>query len=185
MSNMTQQTAEAIQHAEPRQSSEAPIASGDMNAVRPVPRITVQAFCQTENIAQVLEMASKDRRMAKAHVKVHMGGISAAVDFYSGAPTPNLIVVESKLIGEELLTDLGRLAEVCDGETKVVVIGHQNDITMYRELIANGVSEYLVAPVSMADFMQAVSEIFVSPENGPIGKVLAFIGAKGGVGSST
>ncbi|MEM7464409.1 MAG: CtpF protein, partial [Pseudomonadota bacterium] len=107
MSNMTQQTAEAIQHAEPRQSNEAPIASGDMNAVRPVPRITVQAFCQTENIAQVLDMASKDRRMSKAHVKVHMGGIQAAVDFYSGAPTPNLIIVESKLTGEELLTDLG------------------------------------------------------------------------------
>lgn len=182
---MTQQTAEAIQHAEPRQSDEAPIASGDMNAVRPVPRITVQAFCQTENVAQVLDLASKDRRMAKAHVKVHMGGVSAAVEFYASAPTPNLIVVESKLTNEELLADLGRLAEVCDGETKVVVIGHYNDITMYRELIANGVSEYLVAPISMANFMQAVSEIFVNPETGPIGKVLAFIGAKGGVGSST
>jgi pilus assembly protein CpaE len=185
MADMTQQLAEETQYAVPRKSQEPAIEPGDMKLVRPVPRITVQAFCETSNIAQTLDMAAKDRRMSKAHVKVHTGGISAAVEFYSGAPTPNLIVVESKLTGTELLADLGRLAEVCDGETKVVVIGHRNDISMYRELIANGVSEYLVAPVSMADFMLAVSEIFVNPEAGPIGKVLAFIGAKGGVGSST
>jgi len=67
----------------------------------------------------------------------------------------------------------------------VIVIGHFNDILMYRELIANGISEYLVAPVSMADIMLAISNIFTSEENGPLGKMIGFIGAKGGAGSST
>ena len=40
------------------------------------------------------------------------------------------------------------LAEVCDPGTKVVVIGHVNDVPLYRELIRRGVSEYLVAPVA-------------------------------------
>ena len=30
--------------------------------------------------------------MAKAHLKVHMGGIATAIEFYQSAPTPNLIM---------------------------------------------------------------------------------------------
>lgn len=165
--------------------SDVEVSKGNLKDVRPVPRITIQAFSETEIVAQTLDMTSKDRRMARAHVKVLMGGIPAAVDFYGSAPTPNLVIVESKLIGDELMASLGRLAEVCDPETKVVVIGHVNDIFLYRELISNGVSDYLVAPVSMADLMLAVSEIFVNPDKEPLGKIIAFMGAKGGVGSST
>ena len=130
-------------------STASDVTKGDMKALRPVPRISIQAFCETEIVAQTLEMTSKDRRMARAHVKVLMGGVPAAVEFYATAPTPNLVIVESRLVGDELMANLGRLAEVCDAETKVVVIGHFNDIIAYRELINNGVSDYLVAPVSM------------------------------------
>lgn len=161
------------------------VESGDLNAIRPVPRITVQAFCETDIVAQTIEMTSRDRRMNRAQVKVLMGGIPAAVDFYQSAPTPNLIVLETRMAGKELLAGLGRLAEVCDIDTKVIVIGHQNDIAVYRELVSNGVSDYLVAPIAMADLMSAISDIFVNPENGPLGRLVAFIGAKGGVGSST
>ncbi len=67
----------------------------------------------------------------------------------------------------------------------MIVIGHFNDILMYRELISNGISEYLVAPVSMADIMLAISNIFTNEENGPLGRMIAFVGSKGGAGSST
>jgi len=165
--------------------SAATVEPGEINEIRPIPRVTIQAFCESEAVAQTLEACARDRRMSRAHVKVHMGGIPAAVEFYGSAPTPNLIVVESKLAGHQIIAALTRLAEVCDSETKVVVIGHSNDISLYRELIGSGVSDYLVGPISMADFMTAVSEIFVNPEAGPLGKVIAFIGAKGGCGSST
>lgn len=161
------------------------VENGSLADIRPIPRVTIQAFCETEIVAQTLEACARDRRTARAHFKVHMGGIPAAVEFYSSAPTPNLIAVESRLVGNELIAALSSLAEVCDGETRVVVIGHNNDISLYRELIASGVSEYLVSPISMADFLGAVSKIFVNPEGAPIGKVIAFIGAKGGSGSST
>ncbi|TIU23276.1 MAG: CtpF protein, partial [Mesorhizobium sp.] len=48
-----------------------------------------------------------------------------------------------------------------------------------------GISEYVIAPVSMADIVSVISTIFVDPEAEPIGRSIAFIGAKGGVGSST
>jgi pilus assembly protein CpaE len=156
-----------------------------MQALRPIPRISVQAFCETEGVAGPIERAGEDRRMAKAHLKVHMGGIPTAIEFYQSAPTPNLIVLESRAEPKELLAQLGRLAEHCDPTTKVVVIGHYNDVGLYRELIRSGISEYVIAPISMVDIVSVISTIFVDPEAEPIGRSIAFVGAKGGVGSST
>ena len=156
-----------------------------MQALRPVPRISIQAFCETESVANPIERAGDDRRMSKAHLKVHMGGVATAIEFYQSAPTPNLIILESRREPRELLESLGQLAEYCDPSTKVVVIGHYNDVWLYRELTRSGISEYVVAPISMADIVGVIAGIFVDPEAEPIGKAVAFIGAKGGVGSST
>jgi len=158
---------------------------GAMEALRPLPRISIQAFCETEGVARPIERAGEDRRMAKTHLKVHMGGLETAVEFYRTAPTPNLILLESRREPREMLDSLRGLAEVCDPTTKVVVIGHYNDIWLYRELIRSGISEYVVAPISMADILSVISNIFVNPEAEPLGRTIAFVGAKGGVGSST
>ena len=77
-----------------------------MQALRPVPRISIQAFCETEGVANPIERAGEDRRMAKAHLKVHMGGIATAIEFYQSAPTPNLIILESRREPRELLESL-------------------------------------------------------------------------------
>lgn len=153
--------------------------------VRPVPRISVQAFCETQPIATMIERMSEDRRMSKAQTRVYMGGINAAIEFYQSAPTPNLIFLEVTCGPEELMARLNDLAEVCDPSSRVVIIGHQNDVTLYRELIRSGISEYMVAPVGIADMMNTISSLFVDPEAEPLGRSVAFIGAKGGVGAST
>ena len=169
--------------ARPDDASDRDIAA--LAELRPVPRISIQAFCETESVAGPIERAAVDRRMAKAHLKVHMGGIATATEFYHQAQTPNLIIVESREEPKQLIASLTQLAEVCDPSSKVVVIGHYNDVWLYRELIRFGISEYIVAPISMADILAVISSIFVDPEAEPIGKSIAFIGAKGGVGSST
>lgn len=156
-----------------------------MQALRPVPRISIQAFCETESIASPIERAGEDRRMAKTHLKVHMGGIATAIDYYKSAPTPNLIVLETRSEPKQLIEQLRQLAEHCDPGTKVIVVGHYNDIWLYRELIRSGISEYVVAPVSMADIVGVVAAIFTDPDAEPIGRSIAFVGAKGGAGSST
>ncbi len=177
--------AEELPEFVPEDGATEPVIQGKIEDVRQVPRITVQAFCESDSVARTIEMASEDRRMAKAHIKVHAGGITAAIELYETAPTPNLIITETKLTGEELLTELERLANVCDPDTKVIVIGHLNDVQLYRTLVSRGVSEYLVSPVSMADTMSAIGNIFIDPESGPLGRMVAFIAAKGGAGSST
>ncbi|MBI1620917.1 AAA family ATPase [Aquamicrobium zhengzhouense] len=156
-----------------------------LNDLRLIPRISIQAFCETEAVASPLERAALDRRMAKAHLKVHMGGIATAIEFYQQAQTPNLIIVESREEPKQLIASLGQLAEVCDASTRVIVIGHYNDVWLYRELIRFGISEYVVAPVTLVDILSVISGIFVGPDAEPLGKTIAFVGAKGGAGSST
>jgi pilus assembly protein CpaE len=156
-----------------------------LQRARPIPRISIQAFCENNNMANVVQTASEDRRLSKAHVSVHMGGATAAVQHYQESPTPNLIVVESSLPRQQLLGELDRLAECCDPGTKVIVTGHVNDVILYRELLKRGVSEYLVAPITAPQLMESLSNLYNDPESDPVGHVYSFIGAKGGVGSST
>ena len=131
--------------------------------IDPVPRVSIQAFCESPDIAAVVSAAISDRRMAKAHVKQNMGGAPAAVEAYKSAPTPNVIVLEAPANRDALLALLEELAEYCDAGTKVVVLGKLNDIVLYRQLIARGVSEYLVAPFGVVDFIQAISQLFSVP----------------------
>ncbi len=163
--------------------------SGDgtssMEKARPIPRISIQAFCDDQHTAEVLQYAAEDRRLSKAHVSVHMGGIAAAIAHYVDSPTPNLIIVDSSLRGQQLISELDALAESCDPGTKVVVIGRHNDVLLYRELLKRGVSEYLVTPIEPLQLMESISNLYNNPDTDPVGHVFAFIGAKGGVGSST
>ena len=153
--------------------------------IEPVPRVSIQAFCELPDIAAIVGAAISDRRMAKAHVKQNMGGAAAALEAYKSAPTPNVIVLEAPASRDTLLAQLEELAEYCDAGTKVVVLGKHNDIALYRQLMARGVSEYLVAPFGVVDFIQAISQLFSVPGAKPLGRVIAVVGAKGGVGAST
>ncbi|MGO4571824.1 AAA family ATPase [Microvirga sp. 2TAF3] len=150
-----------------------------------IPHIRIQAFCDSSDIAAVIRSAAADRLMMRAHVTVHEGGIAAATSFYQGQPTPQLIVIESRSTPDAFLAQLDRLAEVCDAGTKVMAIGHANDVYFYRELTKRGVSDYLLAPVDPISFIAAISGIYSEPASGKLGQAYAFMGAKGGVGSST
>lgn len=152
---------------------------------RPIPRISIQVFCEDPATAEVVQTAAEDRRLAKAHVSVHMGGATAAVAHYQESPTPNLIVIESSLDHHDMIGELDALAECCDAGTKVMVIGQVNDVILYRELLKRGVSEYLVAPIRPLQFLESLSNLYNNPDTDPVGNVIAFIGAKGGVGAST
>ena len=152
---------------------------------RPVPRISIQAFCEFPDTGAALQRAAADRRLAKADINVQLGGIDAAVEHLSGHVTPNLLIVETRLQGQSALEEVDRLAEVCDPATKVVVVGRVNDVHLYRELIRRGVSEYLVAPVHPLHLIEVISGLYLDPDAQPIGRVVSFVGARGGVGTST
>ena len=152
---------------------------------RPVPRISIHAFCEKDETRAALEGMGADRRLSKAHLTVQHGGIQGAVDHYAGQVTPNLLVVETHLRGQEALNDLDKLAEVCDPSSKVIIVGEANDVELYRELMRRGASEYLVAPINPVHMIEVISGLYLDPDAAPLGKVIAFAGVRGGVGSST
>jgi pilus assembly protein CpaE len=170
-----------------RQDAEGPTVSHQPRAddhVAPAPRVSVQAFCETMETATAAQSAGEDRRLAKAHLKIQMGGMTAAVEAYRSAPTPNVIILEADERGD-ILAALDQLASVCDAGSRVVVIGRVNDVTLYRELVKRGVSDYVIAPVTALDIVRAVCGLFSAPEAKAVGRVIAVAGAKGGVGAST
>src|SRR4051794_38390404 len=114
MSNLAFEDNRQPAEEEPRPGAASSLDAAD---VRPVPRISIQAFCESPEVAAALEAAAGDRRMARAHVKVHAGGMAAAAEFYQAAATPNLIIVETKLPRDRLDSELNRLADVCDAGT--------------------------------------------------------------------
>src|SRR6185437_740531 len=182
-----------IKHAQQVAASQtpetaAPPLAPEMGAdehIAPAPRVSVQAFCETVETAAAVQAASEDRRLGKAHVKIQMGGITAATEAYNNSPTPNVILIETDARATDILTGLDRLAEVCDAGTRVIVIGRVNDVTFYRDLTRRGVSEYLIAPIGTIDVVRAICSLFSAPDAKPVGRIVAIVGAKGGVGAST
>src|SRR5271156_596867 len=159
--------------------------AGRDERIAPAPRVSVQAFCETVETAAAIQAAGEDRRMARAHLRIQMGGLVAAVEAYRSSPTPNVIILESESRNEDILEGLDQLAPVCDAATRVIIIGRVNDVALYRELVRRGVSDYLIAPVGALQVVRSVCGLYSGPDAKPVGRVIAVVGAKGGVGAST
>ena len=85
----------------------------------------------------------------------------------------------------DILAGLDELATVCDAGTRVVVIGSDNDVAPYRELVRRGVNDYVVGPVERSTWSAPICSLFSASEAVTFGRVIAVVGAKGGVGAST
>ncbi len=150
-----------------------------------LPQISIHAFCDRQETAHCMNETTRDWRMKRTNVKIYMGGLASAIEFYHKENTPNLIMIESGMNGPELFSQLEELASVCDEGTKVVIIGAANDIRLYRQLMDKGVSDYIVPPLHPLNLIRSMGELYSDPDNPFIGRAVAFFGAKGGVGSST
>jgi pilus assembly protein CpaE len=164
---------------EPTEAADAALSA------HPVPKIRIDAFCEASETLDALTAAAGDRRMLRAKMDAQMGGIRSAIRRYRDTASPDLVILERQIPGDLLLEELEKLAEVCDADTKVIVIGASNDIRLYRDLMGRGISDYLVAPVESLSVVAAIVRLYQDGSARKLGRTYAFIGAKGGVGSST
>lgn len=155
-----------------------------LSSVR-VPNLSAAAFCLTDQTREAIERAGRDRRMSRVKMELCAGGIAEARKAFEARRTPALLIVEVDTTGAALLAQLDTLADICDPETRVVVIGTENDIALYRTLMARGIAEYLVGALTPVACVAMVQDLFGQGTASKFGKVYAFVGAKGGVGSST
>ena len=150
-----------------------------------LPAISIQVFYERNETRLMMEVCERDRRMGRATIEAHAGGIARAIEYLSENPTPNLLIIESTARSAQLLAEIDTLAEHCDENVKVMVIGSINDIALYRQLVARGVSEYVVPPFQPLQVLRTISGLFADPDAPFVGKQISVVGAKGGVGAST
>lgn len=124
--------------------------------------------------------------------KCNKGGLRNAVQSLSITASPNILMVDLSESGDPL-NDINALAEVCEPGTIVVAIGQVNDVRLYRDLIASGIHDYLLKPLSpgqVRDALVMAQAVFASPKHGDGAGAkshvtTAVIGTRGGVGAST
>src|ERR1700738_646450 len=146
--------------------------------ISPAPRVSVQAFCETAETAAAVRSAGASRRAGQS------AGVAAAIDVDHTVPTPNVIILETEA-HSDILDGLDQLATVCDAGTRVVVIGSVNDVAPYRELVRRGVNDYVIGPVTALEVVRSICSLFSASEAIAVGRIIAVVGAKGGVGAST
>jgi pilus assembly protein CpaE len=169
----------------PAPETPKPLAAGprvERPAAPPLPPITLHLCWDRAETAQIFATLAAERRFAAAEIEGVQGGIEAAVQRYAQEPSPDLLVLDTVLPRDALLTGVRRLFAVLAPQTKVVILAGVNDITLMRELAAAGISEYAVAPFAAAEIGETLCRLF---EDADKSHVIAVIGARGGVGAST
>ncbi|MEO1659695.1 MAG: AAA family ATPase [Pseudomonadota bacterium] len=171
--------------ADPGFDAPITVADFDDGGSRAIPAIAAMAFCETSRTAALINAVAGDRRMQQATVQTQTGGLQAAIAYLIENPTPNLLILESSASNAQMVAQIDELASHCDEGVQVMVIGNTNDISLYRQLMARGVSEYLVPPLAPVQVVRSISQLFADPDAPFVGKSISVIGAKGGVGAST
>ena len=150
-----------------------------------VPHITVRAFSETAVTGATITAAMDDRRLDRADKTLGTGGMIAAIAYCKCSPSPDLVILESGAQPPILLAQLAELASLCDPGTKVIVIGIANEVSLFRNLLEIGVTDYMVAPIKSDVLSTTILRLFQPTSATKPGKVYTFLGVKGGVGSST
>jgi len=147
-------------------------------------RINIGAFVLTDAVRDAVNALNEDRLFLRSTVAIQDGGMAAALDFLSQRSTPELLVVETKAMDEELFNELNALAEVCQPGTKVIIIGAENDINLFKTLIDQGISQYFLETVTAEELKAAIVDAFADKTLNAKSRTIAFSGLRGGVGSS-
>lgn len=128
-------------------------------------------------------------RMDAPKFRVKRGGIRAAIEhFATHSSTPIIIVDVSET--ELALNQIDELANVCEPDVKVIVLGTENNVGLFRDLIRMGVTDYLVKPAPFEHLYRAV-QLALGEEDPAhltthrLGKVVAVMGARGGAGATS
>jgi pilus assembly protein CpaE len=123
--------------------------------------------------------------------EVHDGGVEVLSGLVAGSVTPDFLLADISDCGDPVAA-LDAVAARCETATRVVAVGLTNDVGLYRRLIAMGVSDYLVKPVSSQGLAEAIMAATSPQADVPeaaaprrAARLISVIGARGGVGVTT
>ncbi|MCC7304789.1 MAG: type II secretion protein ATPase [Alphaproteobacteria bacterium] len=149
-----------------------------------LPTAAVAVYSRDRETLEAARALSDDWRFARVAINVQEGdATSAAQDFRQGA-SPDLVLVQTETIDDSFPAQLEVLAGSCDENTAAIVIGPVNDVYLYRKLIDMGVSDYLVRPIPVAVMAEVIARTLIERKGVAGSRLIAFAGAKGGVGAT-
>lgn len=165
-------------------------ADRDEFGIDPLPRLLLVAAYTTDLVGDLLDRVSRAQCMARVKSVVGSEGVDGLIAAITALGTvPDAVVIEMHRgeTADRLMVDLERLAPFCGEATQVFVIGHHNDIALYRRLKQEGAADYLVAPLQPVEVIRTISEHVRArrEREGAKGKLTVVVGARGGIGATT
>jgi len=153
---------------------------------QPAGRVPFLAFVDNAGTEKTLRQCLTQLSLANGEIR--RGGIAKAIEHLGAERSPKTLVVD--ISGSELpLSQIHSLAEVCEPGVTVIAIGTCNDVGLYRDLMQAGVWDYIVKPLTPQLMGKALTARADSRGAGPahrkLGTAVAFIGTRGGVGTTT
>ncbi len=149
-----------------------------------LPRLRIDAFVSDD--LKMIEQLRADRRTQRAEIELFDGGLNTAINRYVSAPAPDVILVEQQCKTEDVVGLVDQLADLCPPTTRLIMLGDCNDVELFRTLVRSGVSDYLVRPVKTTVLIDTLLDAVEEEALGEsLGKVIAFLGVRGGTGAST
>jgi pilus assembly protein CpaE len=147
---------------------------------------TIVAFASENADLAALKSFAAGRGMSDE--TIFRGTIKDASEYLKISPSPDVLIVEIPS-RENAAEMLDALAEVCDPNTKVITIGKINEYSFYCWLMDIGIAQYLLCPldehVLEAAFEKLQSSVSVGAASRPPSKLIAVMGARGGVGATS
>lgn len=164
--------------------------SANLNLISAKPaaaRPAYYAFLKDTQDVETFKVFAESRHLPEANAL--SGDAATAADFLTNNAPPSVLIVEIVSASEapDLLT---RLADVCDPDTKVIIVGSINEYSFYCWLMEIGVSSYLLKPLTQQALENAWTKATELPaattaKTKEPGRLIGFIGTRGGVGSTT
>lgn len=149
-----------------------------------LPASSITVFSKDTETLEAAKRVSEDWRFARVKVKIEEGDAAAAIEMYSQYESPDLIIVQTETIESAFTEQLGELSGHCAENTAAIVIGPVNDVNLYRDLIDIGVSDYLVKPLDDKVLGNVIAKTLIERLGVTGSRLIAFAGAKGGVGTT-
>ena len=126
-------------------------------------------------------------------VLVRDGSTAQVIEYLSESSPPQVLIVDLSDTASPL-TAIMSLTAALPEATKIIGVGSINDITLYREIIDAGATDYVVKPVTEKALATALKRVNETPSGtGPAAdnsvdrkqQRIAVIGSRGGVGVTT
>lgn len=148
------------------------------------------AFIEDEPTREILSyLALKDGLPTNC---VQPGGIERARTYISGGVVPQLLILDLSSV-TDLINIVKSFIETMPPTMRMIVLGKDDHVSIYRELTHLGVADYVLLPVAQNALYDAISEVLSRSVLAPAAESVAvklkpftvILGTRGGVGATT